>query len=190
MPALSCTIVSSESDLTTLLYDLKGANGKKIVDSYDTAKSLSKLLKPLLGVTEKSVKAITKKDPTAAVEAAGDFLSSAQYVSKLANWEIASKAFQQSAKTIGFMKAFKLTTPTGQATAVGLLATEKILLQFGFVAKSQGMKCGTALATLAADAVALAALGTATGGVGAAFFAISFAWSVVDATYQCSEAMN
>jgi len=190
MPAPSCTLVRSESDLTTLLHDLKGADGKKVVDNYDTAKSLSKLLKPLLGVAAKSAKAVAKKDPTTMVDATGDFLSSAQYVSKLADWEISAKAFQQSAKTLGFLKAFKLTTPTGQATAVGLLATEKILLQFGFVAKSQGMKCGTALATLAADGVALAALGSATGGMGAAFFAVSFAWSVVDATYQCAEAMR
>lgn len=190
MVAPSCNAVRSETDLTTLLNDLKTADGKRVVDSYDTAKSLSKLLKPLLGVAEKSTKAIAQKDASAAVEAAGDFLSSAQYVSQLADWEIAAKALQQSAKTIGFLKAFKLTTPTGQATAVGLLVTEKILLQFGFVSKSQGMKCGTALATLAADGVALAALGTATGGVGAAFFAVSFAWSIVDATYQCTEAIK
>jgi hypothetical protein len=180
-----CSIIDSEVSLTAVIYDLKSLDGKRVVSDYETAKNVSKLLKPLFDVFEKSAKAYSKKDPGVAVEAVGAYVSTAQYVSKLADWEVAGKLFQQSAKTLGFVKALKLASPGAQATAVGLLATEKSLLQFGLVSKSQGLKCGTALATLAADGVALAALGAATGGIGAAFFAVSFAWSVVDATYQC-----
>jgi hypothetical protein len=190
MPAPICSTVHSESDLTTLLYGIKSIEGRRVVDTYETAKNLSKLLKPLLDAGQKSAKAISKQDAGAAVKAFGAYVSTAQYVSKLADWDMAAKLFQQSAKTLGFLKAFKLATPSRQATAVGLLASEKILLQFGLVSKSQGLKCGTALATLAADGVALAVLGTATGGIGLAFFAISFAWSVVDAGYQCAQLLD
>lgn len=174
-------------DLAITLYDIKLSSGKKAFDTYDSAKDASKLLKPLLDVFVKSGEAYQKRDPGKAVEAVGAMVSTAQYTSKLVDWEVAGKLFQQSAKTFGFVKALKMTTPQGQITAISLLATEKILLQLGFATKSQGMKCATSIATLAADGVALAALGAATGGVGAAFFAISFAWSVADATYQCAQ---
>jgi hypothetical protein len=181
MAALMCVGIGSEESLAVTLSGVRSADGRAIVDSYETAKNLSRLLYPLFKIGAQAV----NKDVGGVVSNAGDYLSTAQYVSKLADWEVAGRGFQQAAKSIGFLKAMNLVRPSQQVAFVGLLATEKILLQFGLVSKAQGLKCATALASLAVDTTALVLL-TPTG-IGAAFFAVSYAWTVVDAGYQCAK---
>lgn len=188
--------------LARRLHAIQLSSGKPAFDSYAAAKDASKLLKPFVDTFGKSAEATLAwrtKQPAKAVEkgveAFGALSNATHYGIKLSapqsrEWETAAKLFQQSAKTVGFLKAMKMASPQGQAVAVGVLATEKILLQAGIATKSQGLKCATSLATLAADGVGLVALGSATGGMGAAFFAVSFAWSVADATYQCAQLLE